>query len=82
MQDNNYPFPLDKAFLKERAEQAAVNALSIPLTQGQPPPASSESQEVMGNGKILPTVGNSAEPPPNKVTRAVATSSVGGEIYS
>ena len=76
----NYPFPLDKAW-KERAEQAAVNALSIPWTRGRPP-ASSESQEVVENGKLLQTIGNSSEPPPNKVPRTDATSSAGGGISS
>ncbi len=55
--------------------------VSIPLTRGRPP-ASSESQDVMENGKLLPTVGNSSEPPPSKVPRTDATSSAGDGISS
>ncbi len=59
-----------------------MNALvSIPLTQGRPP-ASFESQDVVENGKLRPTIGNGSEPPPNKVKRTDATSSAGGGISS
>ena len=59
-----------------------MNALvSIPLTRGRPP-ASSESQDVVENGKLLPSVGNSSEPHPSKVPRTDATSSAGGGISS
>jgi hypothetical protein len=78
-----YPFPLDKAW-KERAEQAAVNALSIPLTRGRPPAAestqtTSDNQEVPENNDLQPTIGDISEPP-NKLQRT--DSSVGGGISS